>query len=599
MKARSKTPGKDVRRIALASLEAGEALPVAPRARGLASPMLARYLYGLHLGNWTDGRSDGLLREAEATKPVSVLWMDNVKPDALDRIAPHLAPGCLLVYRPYFDPAGGATPAAIQGYANTAKIRTGEYLSSPTIRAAYESGRFIVKLLNETNIGGEGFARGRAGFAPALSAWKQARAVVVSAYPFAKFMSIANTPGNDDLWFTGDAAGLPYWYHGPEAAKANPTEADIQAAIASCPFREMFELCDYIGIHVYANLTRTVSGDLQTWYSRRHEQALRFLGPYIASGKRMIISEWDMGYDTSQEARAADCVYALANIVGTNPAIVAVNHWWNSDDGEGAATWEKHQTRKGGAFRPVVNAIKAFREGAEPGPVPPPPDPAPPPPPGDTIQLPSWCVVHRAVVPAGQQYWHLRRAYWQDSDTAGGKHHIYALEPHDPTCTMYVRWESTVDSVPLDKPASEPAGNYAMFGAQYQAWVEGRGARLSDSVSGMKLPQNQHVAYYLEWELKMKADPLPPPTIPEALKTLLLAEAERRLALPFNPTAAIQKVIFAGDVDQFTPNSPEFWVTHEGKVYVGQRAENGRGRVRVYFCMSGDWSNVHYVERAA
>jgi hypothetical protein len=336
---------------------------------------------------------------------------------------------------------------------------------------------------------------------------------------------------------------------------------------------------------------------LQTWYSRRHERSLMFLRPYLAPGKKMVISEWDMGYDDGQPARAEAVVFALREIVGPNPDVAYVSHWWNGDDQEGSATWEKHQTRKGGALRPVVAAVQAFREGAAaPDPVPPPPDPAPPPPAG-TIDLPAWCTLRRAIVPPGNKYWRIVRAYWRDSDTSGGTHHIYALQPHNPAVSMKVRWENTTDTVPLDKPLNEPAGNYAMFGAEYMAWLEGGGASLSDSVSGMKLPQNQHVSYYIEWELAENEAPPPPPSIPAALKTLLLAEAERRQVLQFNPTAALQKVIFAGDLDQFTPNSPEFYVTYENRVYVGQRAENGRGVVRVYFAPSGVWTPVQFVER--
>lgn len=91
----------------------------------------------------------------------------------------------------------------------------------------------------------------------------------------------------------------------------------------------------------------------------------------------------------------------------------------------------------------------------------------------------------------------------------------------------------------------------------------------------------------------------PPPPDNTVLHQLLLDEAERRIALRFNPTAALQRAIFAGDMEQFTPNSPEFTVTHDNKTYVAQRAENGRGLVRVYFVPVGDWGNIRYAERAA
>jgi hypothetical protein len=512
--------------VALESLAAGEAVSDMEGTRDIEA---VPYKYGMHLPNWMNGNTDGLRREVEATLPISLTFLDNVKAEGLSVTLNVLdAKGVkpYLVYRPYYRTDEGINGALVEGYANGAVIRIrDEYFQIPLAQQAYEEGRFIVKLFNETNIGGEGFARGRAGFAEALRYWKQARLVVKGHYPKAKIISLCNTPGNDDVWFTGDQQNAPYWYHGAEAAKANPTPSEIRAAIQSCPFREMFELCDIIGIHVYAPTTRSVSGDLQTWYSRRHEQALQFLTPYTAVGKKMIINEWDMGYDDGQEARATAVVYALEHIIGPNKHVLFINHWWNGDDNEGANTWEKHQTRKGGQFRPVVHAVAAFRASAsstvpvsdpvephdteEPtdmGNTEPSVDPTVLQPlpfaPSSDIRLPEWCKVERASVSAGQPYWHLKRAYWQDSDQSGGTHHIYALNPHDPTVTLVVRWDSHADRVPLEKPENEPAGNYPMFGALYSAGLEGRGTAISDSVSGMKLPQNQHVSYFLEWELR-------------------------------------------------------------------------------------------------
>ncbi len=507
--------------VALESLAAGEALSDVEATRDIEA---VPYKYGMHLPNWMNGNTEGFRREVEATLPISLTFLDNVKAEGLMvPLAVLEAKGVkpYLVYRPYYRTDEGINPALVEGYANGAVIRMrDDYFQLPFVRQAYEEGRFIVKLFNETNIGGEGFARGRAGFADAQRYWKQARAVVKANYPKSKIISLCNTPGNDDVWFTGDQQNAPYWYHGAEAAKPNPTPAEIRAAIQSCPFREMFELCDVIGIHVYAPTTRSVSGDLQTWYSRRHEQALKFLTPYTAAGKKMIINEWDMGYDDGQEARAKAVVFALETIIGPNDAILFVNHWWNGDDNEGAGTWEKHQTRKGGQFRPVVDAIAAFRAGSTPFTTPdepgdsdgsPEPEVMNQPQPmeesthpqlsgASDIRLPGWCTVERAAVRPGQSYWHLKRAYWQDSDESGGTHHIYALKPHDPTVTMVVTWDNHTDRVALEKPENEPAGNYPLFGAVYSARLEGRGLAISDEVTGMKLPQNQHVSYFLEWE---------------------------------------------------------------------------------------------------
>jgi hypothetical protein len=57
--------------------------------------------------------------------------------------------------------------------------------------------------------------------------------------------------------------------------------------------------------------------------------------------------------------------------------------------------------------------------------------------------------------------------------------------------------------------------------------------------------------------------------VPTPNSTLLNA-AEQRQGIQFNPTAALQKAIFAAG---FVPNSGEFNVTHDGTAYIGQRAE--------------------------
>jgi hypothetical protein len=88
--------------------------------------------------------------------------------------------------------------------------------------------------------------------------------------------------------------------------------------------------------------------------------------------------------------------------------------------------------------------------------------------------------------------------------------------------------------------------------------------------------------------------PAPIITIPPAA-TLLLSEANKRVAVSLNPSAAIQKVIFA---QGFVPNSAEFTLTHDGVDWVCQRAERlSDGTVRVFYVKKGDWGNVKWVEQ--
>jgi hypothetical protein len=74
---------------------------------------------------------------------------------------------------------------------------------------------------------------------------------------------------------------------------------------------------------------------------------------------------------------------------------------------------------------------------------------------------------------------------------------------------------------------------------------------------------------------------------------LRLADAEQRIQ--FNPTAALQRHIFA---DGLSPNSGEFRVPFAGISYSAQRAEHlGSGEVRVYHVPIPLWDQVSFVTR--
>lgn len=79
------------------------------------------------------------------------------------------------------------------------------------------------------------------------------------------------------------------------------------------------------------------------------------------------------------------------------------------------------------------------------------------------------------------------------------------------------------------------------------------------------------------------------------LEKVLLTEAEAHQVIRFNPSAALQKRIFA---DGFAPNSPEFDVQVYGVQYRAQRAEHlGTGEVRVYYVKIDDWKKVGFFKR--
>lgn len=151
---------------------------------------------------------------------------------------------------------------------------------------------------------------------------------------------------------------------------------------------------------------------------------------------------------------------------------------------------------------------------AAPAPTPSPipsPMPVPAPTPTPDIKLPEWVKVTQAQAPAGQKVWRLAKAEYWDEAQSKGLHHIYIAEPHAPEQRAIVTtingqsWE-----IPLDKPANEPAGNFAMSGIPNSYSVQMKGFP-SDKVEGLAMIGNRHVSYRLWWELVTVATPVPTP----------------------------------------------------------------------------------------
>lgn len=96
----------------------------------------------------------------------------------------------------------------------------------------------------------------------------------------------------------------------------------------------------------------------------------------------------------------------------------------------------------------------------------------------------------------------------------------------------------------------------------------------------------------------LQATPVTPAAVNiQQVGPVMLAEAERRQTMQFNPNAALQKRIFA---DGLVPNSAEFRATLAGILFGAQRAESLRSNlVRVYFVVVPDFANVQATQRGA
>jgi hypothetical protein len=77
------------------------------------------------------------------------------------------------------------------------------------------------------------------------------------------------------------------------------------------------------------------------------------------------------------------------------------------------------------------------------------------------------------------------------------------------------------------------------------------------------------------------------------LRDALIWNGQKNQVIQFNPSAALQRRIFAAN---FVPNSPEFDLTYRDVAYVVQRSEHlGTGEVRIYYVRRGHWNEVSYV----
>ena len=117
---------------------------------------------------------------------------------------------------------------------------------------------------------------------------------------------------------------------------------------------------------------------------------------------------------------------------------------------------------------------------------------------------------------------------------------------------------------------------------------------MSDAVKGIGMPEGEHdsvgvVFREVRWADWQSAAP-DFVTLDEALRW----HADKAQRIQFNPSAALQKVIYA---DGYHINSSEFDMAHGGVAYRCQRAEDlGTGMVRCYSCIVPNWDTVAYIE---
>lgn len=570
---------------------------------------------GYHLGNHGSGPDGESLRLIRESRPGLLLCMDNIAPSAIVEWARANTDG-YLVLRKHFhwrrSENNGAFPsgASIQNWANGVVEMALNYSTHPEIRAIRDAGRLGLKLFNEPNMadGNEGFGADEASMHAYVAAFLEAQAMVRARVPGAKTIALSLTPGNRDAYFTTDVQNMHYWYHGPQAAKENPTAAEIEAARQSCILKPVFESCDWLGVHVYPPRYK--------WNT--HYQGYRYTRFWQFVPERLkqntFILECSCAADSDdQNARAEETRQWLPMVAGHG--IRGMAYWWMRP---GDGTWERHfVTEPSGQWRPVAHVIKEYNlaTGQQPAPTPTPtPAPVPVPTPVGTRTISDDGVtltITTPAVPAGSKYWRVRLVRILNPVESFGNANIYARVYRGTERLLNVpvqqSWPSgSAVGVTEAKPLNEFGDvSFPMSGSRDNPWIPTNGpgpysvevaTGASERVSGMGLPVNQHFSFAIEYdEVTQGSTPVPTPTPPGAtLRDVLIAESERRRVLLLNRNAALQRSIFA---DQFTPSSNEWEQTHGGIVYVCQRAEHlGTGKRRVYHAVKGRWDQIRYFE---
>lgn len=204
-----------------------------------------------------------------------------------------------------------------------------------------------------------------------------------------------------------------------------------------------------------------------------------------------------------------------------------------------------------------------------------------------------------ATVEAGQPYLRITRVHFLDEDEAGGRHHLYAMEPHDPQWRMAVTHGGNTIEVPHDKPVGEPAANYAMYGEGYAVHFS-YGGHPSDSISGFGIYGNRHVCFELWVEGATASgdpDPDPDPTPSATIRDEMLQWTADNQLMSLNPNSSLEsKAAEHG----FYPVSNEGRITVEGVRYAIRGFEKPQTfpvQHRAYYAPVTDYSDVKWFDR--
>lgn len=227
---------------------------------------------------------------------------------------------------------------------------------------------------------------------------------------------------------------------------------------------------------------------------------------------------------------------------------------------------------------------------------------------------PRLAAMHVTVQPvnvsAGQAYWKIVDARFQDESEAGGNHNVYytTLDENGapaPGIPIQMDWQGRD---PNDVPAQvytdgNGSANSAMYhgatgwrpddgAGPYTAWIgdpDLRGTNATgvpgERLVGAGLPMNRHVNFIATWR-KVHAGSPPPATVEQAV----IAGAQKFTWMPINTDGALYKFALANHLGY--PQTDEFEFAYGSDTFVGQVYNGG-----IVYVKKGDWGNIKWVKK--
>ena len=210
---------------------------------------------GWHLGN-AHAMSGGDWSVLRAVPPASITFISGeaIGGNEIRRIL-EISPQCHIFMRPYYAPSDKE-----QDFRNY--LRGLKDLIAPGNWEFIPEGQRHLQIFNEQNMPHTapiGHPTDQwEGFGASIEDMKRFNRWFCIAYdelkavnPVWKIGFSPLTPGNRDAYFRTDPQNVPYYMHGPEAAKENPTPKEIRAAIKSGPCYEALKRADEYLAHIY------------------------------------------------------------------------------------------------------------------------------------------------------------------------------------------------------------------------------------------------------------------------------------------------------------------------------------------------------------